>query len=136
MDRLGMSVAGWALFLSIAVLSQEATDGMYTTAQADRGRDVYLSSCARCHGERMLGNDDATPLVGRLFMDVWAKKTVAELFELIRLEMPSDGPGVLTRRESSDVTAFLLRANAFPPGPRELGTSERALAGLRLESDP
>jgi cytochrome c len=131
--RTGLIVAACVLAWSVAAASQVASDGIYTTAQAERGEAVYLSMCARCHGDTLLGNDDATPLVGPLFLHDWTGRTMAELLTSIRLEMPTDGPGVLTRREASDVTAFLLQANDFPAGAKELPTSERLLEHVRIE---
>ena len=130
--RTGLLVVMAGFAWSTAAASQ-SQPGIYTQAQAERGQAVYLSSCARCHGETLLGNDDAVSLVGAGFLKTWTGRTAAELFDVIRTKMPTDGPGVLTRRESSDVSAFLLQANAFPAGPTELATSERVLDDIRLE---
>ena len=42
-----------ALLLPVAFAQSERTvwDGVYTEDQAERGRNAYLASCARCHGD-------------------------------------------------------------------------------------
>jgi hypothetical protein len=40
--------------------------------------------------------------------------------ELIRTTMPSDGPGRLSRQQSTDLAAYLLSANNFPAGDSDL----------------
>ena len=39
-------------------------DGVFTQAQADRGRDQYRQSCASCHKADLLGESAAPPLAG------------------------------------------------------------------------
>ena len=42
-------------------------NGVYTTAQAERGQLVYAGQCSRCHGEN-LGGNRAYPLAGAPFI--------------------------------------------------------------------
>ena len=37
-----------------------------------------------------------------------------------REEMPSDGPGKVTRKQSTDITAYVFSKNDYPAGPGEL----------------
>jgi S-disulfanyl-L-cysteine oxidoreductase SoxD len=102
-------------------------DGVYSARQVDRGRKAYDSLCARCHGEALGGGEDSPPLVDEYFLNEWYGKTLGELVEYTREEMPSDGPGKVTRKESTDITAFVLSANNFPAGERELEPNVDAL---------
>lgn len=124
----------WASAWSLAAAFQAVSDGLYTDEQASRGESVYQASCARCHGETLLGNDNAIALVGEPFMKLWTGRPVGALLVTIRVKMPTDGPGVLTRRETADVAAFVLRANGFRTGPTELPTNERLVEGVYLPS--
>src|SRR6185312_14454585 len=45
--------------------------GVYTAQQADRGKAVYLDTCAGCHGAGLLGNDEIPPVKGPHFMSDW-----------------------------------------------------------------
>ena len=51
-------------------------DGVYTAAQADRGRAVYESHCSRCHGEAAASREN--PLSGERFADHWEARTLAD----------------------------------------------------------
>ena len=108
-------------------------DGIYTSAQAVRGEALYDKHCERCHGGDLEG-DEGPSLNSEDFLDDWKGMTVGDLFERIRVWMPGDRPGTLTRQETADVLALVLRANHFPPGVRELGTDRQVLAGFRVEN--
>ena len=60
------------------------------------------------------------PLLGGGFTSNWNDLTAGDLFERIRLTMPLDRPGKLTRQQNADVIAFVMRANAWPAGKSEL----------------
>lgn len=96
-------------------------DGVYTPAQATRGRAVYDRECARCHGPALEGNGEAAgPLAGIEFLSTWNGLTLGDLLDRIRLTMPLDKPGTLGRQENADVLAYIVSANKFPAGETEL----------------
>ena len=101
---------------------QERTvwDGIYTQAQADRGDVLYQEWCASCHASDLSGGDVAPGLVGGEFVWNWSGLTVGQLFERLRISMPQEDPAAVTRSEKADILAFMLRANEFPVGDREL----------------
>lgn len=74
-------------------------------------------------------------LVGGGFTSNWNDLTLGDLSERIRLTMPLDRPGTLSRQENADVIAFVLRANAWPAGARELPSDLGALKEIRIESN-
>ena len=102
-------------------------DGVYSAAQLIRGRKAYDSLCARCHGEALGGGEDSPALVNEDFLNNWNGKSVGALVEYTREEMPSDGPGKVTRKQATDITAFVFSENDFPAGPRELEPNLDAL---------
>ena len=61
----------------------------------------------------------------------WDGLTVGDLFDRIRISMPADRPGSLSRQENVDVVSFILRFNQFPSGkeelPREIQTLKQIL---------
>ena len=59
------------VMLVAAAASRSVWDGVYSKEQAGRGQDAYGSICARCHGENLLGDDDAPPLVDKEFLEKW-----------------------------------------------------------------
>lgn len=94
-------------------------DGVYSDAQAGRGRTLYLQNCSRCHGADLAGNFETPPLVGR-FMPYWSGSTLDALFDYVSTAMPLDHPGALGAGANSDILAHILKSNALPSGSREL----------------
>lgn len=113
--------------------SRSVNDGVFNAAQVSRGKTAYANLCARCHGETLLGNDDAVPLVGAEFLKHWQGKSIGKLVDLTQKEMPSDGPGKLTRRQCTDVTAYVLSVNGYPTGQSELAPDLEALNAILIQ---
>ena len=108
-------------------------DGVYTEEQATRGAAIYVQECASCHGPTLDGIDDTgPPLSGTVFMENWTGLTVGDVFETIRVSMPSNDPGKLSKQEDADVLAYILRSNKFPAGKTELALETEALKQIRL----
>ena len=99
-------------------------DGVYTEAQADRGKARYETSCSACHrgGPR---TDDA-------FMRDWSGSDVETLFSQIKASMPAGAPSSLSDAAYLDIVAYMLQVNAFPAGSHELAVD--ALKRIRIES--
>jgi mono/diheme cytochrome c family protein len=108
-------------------------DGVFSKEQLTRGQKAYNSLCARCHGDNLLGGEEATPLVGAEFLKNWTAKSVGALLEYTRKEMPSDGPGKLTRQQCADATAYVLSANGFPAGDAELPADPEAASQIFIQ---
>ena len=118
---------GWLLsaLLPITAAAQSRTvlDAVYSDAQAMRGEAVYSSNCAKCHE----GADvDGPPLNGDPFIDRWREDSLAALFTFIKSRMPRDAPGKLSNDNYRDIVAFLLAANDYPAGAKELGADQLA----------
>ena len=109
-------------------------DGVYTQAQADRGKGLYSEQCASCHGSELTGGEMAPPLSGGEFMAGWDGLTVGDLFERIRISMPQNAPGSLSGQQNADILAFVLSANKFPAGAAELGTQSMMLKAIKFEA--
>ena len=95
-------------------------EGVYNDTQARRGEAVFLEACSNCHGRSLEGADMTPALTGGAFMANWDGLTVGDLFDRIRISMPADRPGSLSRQEDADVVAYILRFNEFPSGKEEL----------------
>ena len=102
-------------------------DGVFTAAQARRGRRVYTQNCESCHGPELKGSEMAPSVAGSDFIVFWTELPVGSLYERIRVSMPEDGPGRLTNEEYTDVVAYLLDANDYPAGEQELPADKAAL---------
>ena len=118
------------------VLAQEKSvwDGIYTDAQAQRGKQLYSDACASCHGPELTGGEMAPPLVGGDFTSDWNGLTVGDLFERIRISMPQNAPGSLTGQQNADILAFMLSVNKFPVGETELAKDAMMLKAIKFET--
>lgn len=114
--------------------SRTVADGVYSSEQVARGKKAYDSLCARCHGDTLLGNDDAPQLVDKMFLDKWEGKSVGELVDYTQKKMPSDGPGKLSRKQCTDMTAYILSSNGFPTGTAELAPELETLNTILIQA--
>ena len=132
--RIGLGL----IFLLVAIVRAEQTpsvwDGVYTSAQSDRGKALYTKECSSCHGAALDGSGTAPPLAGADFRGNWNGQTVDDLLEKIQTTMPADQPGRLSREQNADILAFLLGSNGFPAGSKDLPTDAAALAKIRFEA--
>lgn len=113
--------------------SVSVLDGVYSPEQLARGEKAYMSTCARCHGDNLLGNDDAPALVDNDFLSHWYGNSVGKLVDLTWKKMPTDGPGRLSRRQATDITTYLLHENGFPAGTGDLVSDAHVLNGILIE---
>ncbi len=114
--------------------SRSVRDGVYTEAQAQRGQPLYNQLCASCHGDRLSGAEEAPDLAGGAFLASWNGATANDLFERIRVSMPQNRPGSLSRQQNVDVVVFIFRANQFPAGKTELASAAEQLKQIRFEA--
>jgi len=122
-----------ALFAGAFVYAQNRTakDGVYTAAQATRGKSIFDMRCAVCHGE-MLEGAAGPPLVGDVFLGPRNGQPVSDLFDKIHATMPADAPGTLEPAQVADVVAFILQANKFPAARAELVSTAAVLKQITL----
>lgn len=118
-----------------ALVAQDAAApiwaGVYTPAQAERGRMVYEHHCSECHGDDLSGGEGPA-LSGSTFMIKWETHSVERLFHKVRDTMPSVGSTDVTESEKLDSVAYILQQNGFPPGDTELTQTSPAFSALRL----
>src|ERR1700726_4723116 len=105
---------------AIAQTTRTVWDGVYTDDQAKRGEGFYGKECASCHGGELTGGESAPPLAGDSFFANWNGLTLGDLFERIRISMPQNAPGSLSRQQNADILAFVFSVNKFPTGSEEL----------------
>jgi mono/diheme cytochrome c family protein len=128
----GLYVTAASLHAGQDPAARTVWNGVYSAAQAKRGEEKYGLSCVKCHGPDLMGADSAPPLTGGEFNAGWNDLSVGDLFERLRLTMPADNPGSLSRQDNADVVAFLLAKNGFPAGDAELPTQTEILKGIKI----
>ena len=111
------------------LLAQQKTqwDGVYTEDQAKRGEPLYSEKCSSCHGPDMNGGEMAPSLSGGEFQANWNDLTLGDLFERMRISMPQNNPGSLSRQQNADILAAILRKGNYPAGTTELPTQTEML---------
>jgi quinoprotein glucose dehydrogenase len=125
------------LMLHATVHAQPPTksvwDGVYSEAQAERGKGLYSQECASCHGSELTGGEMAPPLAGGEFMAGWDGLTIGDLFERVRISMPQNAPGSLSGQQNADILAFVFAANKFPAGQSEMPKEAGILKTIKFE---
>jgi mono/diheme cytochrome c family protein len=103
-------------------------DGVYTVEQATRGKVHYQAFCASCHLGDLSGtlaaDTGAPPLRGAPFVASLQRKGVAGVFSYVKATMPADDPASLEEVRYLDILAYLIQANGFPAGSRELTAAD------------
>ena len=92
-------------------------DGVYTDAQADRATGVFSQSCERCH---TLTSEGTRPLSGDKFWEGYTQKTVGDLLNFVKTNMPNGQGGSLPAPTYNDLVALILKSNGFPAGKTEV----------------
>jgi len=108
-------------------------EGVYTKAQAERGKARYFTSCAVCHGPQLQGDSDSPELAGNSFMKRWGEQSLGTLFAFTSTQMPIGRPGSLGVQGYADVIAHILATNGFPDGQRELPPNGQVLDQIIIE---
>jgi len=107
-------------------------DGVFTDAEAARGKAAYNNSCSACHMEDLSGSGQALPLAGDAFMDIWEGQTMNDLMGLVEGTMPQDRPGSLEPNTALDIISYILQQNKFPAGSDELKNDPDALKNILI----
>jgi mono/diheme cytochrome c family protein len=123
---------GFALLGAISLTGQappvrSVTEGVYSTAQAARGQQLYKAQCTACHGNALEGAS-GPPLAGDGFLSNWSARSLENFNDKIQKTMPFNLPGSLSRSQSMDLAAYILQEDKFPAGQTDL--KESALAQL------
>jgi mono/diheme cytochrome c family protein len=104
--------------------ARTTASGVYTAAQAARGKEVYDLACLSCHKPVELSNPK--------FLGTIVGKPVADFFVYLRSQMPQDNPASLSDDDYATVIAYVLQLNAMPPGETALPADSASLTKIRV----
>ena len=140
---LAAACAGWAVASAAQSRQPDALAldaGIYTAHQATRGKAHYDAFCAPCHAGDLSGtlaaDSGAPPLRGTPFVVSIEKKGISAVFDYLKTTMPADDPASLKDSEYVEILAFLIHANGFPAGTRELTAADLPRLRLRRPGVP
>jgi S-disulfanyl-L-cysteine oxidoreductase SoxD len=126
---LTVAVAASPTFATATAAGQTPTkttnSGVYTAAQAERGKKLFSNSCTACH--------DTARFSGETFLESWNNKAMKELWDVASGTMPEDNPGSLKQQEYADILAYFLQLNEYPAGDAELAPGAAAMASIKVE---
>lgn len=128
-----------AAVLLVSVIALRAQDpgtpriwqGVYTAAQAERGKTSFNASCLRCHGADLEGNT-APALKGDRFQSSWGGQPIDTLFQKIRDTMPPNFGTSIDEQTKLDIVTFILQTNGYPAGTTELALGSNDLATAQV----
>jgi mono/diheme cytochrome c family protein len=133
---LAAALAMGGVATAVSLRGQATTtvwSGVYTAEQGKRGETVFKDNCSACHADDLTGADGPA-LKGELFTLLWEGRSLARLFERVRRMPPRKAP--LEIEDSRDALAFILQANGYPAGERELSTDAAALEEIAIARKP
>ena len=132
------SIALAATVLAAALQAQDSDtlvsvwDGVYTAAQAERGKATFDVSCSRCHNSDLSGSDRGPTLVSEKFLATWMDGSLEPLFSFIRDMMPQGSANIVSDDTKADILAYILQRNSFPPGKTELTANGAKLDTIQI----
>src|SRR6186997_1056490 len=99
--------------VAAAILNGQAptkttNSGVYTAAQAERGKKLFDEKCSGCHEPSRFSGDS--------FHEAWDGKPLKEIWDIASGTMPEDNPGSLKQQEYADIIAHFLALNGYPTG--------------------
>jgi hypothetical protein len=99
-------------------------DGVYTAAQAERGKRSYDANCASCHGS-LSGGNRVELLHGKEFMERWREDNLSSLLLFLEASMPplNTRPkdyAPLNTPTYLEIVTYILQGNGFPAGSDDL----------------
>src|SRR5262245_7706412 len=96
---LGMALFGTAYSAVQAQAPASVNDGIYTSAQAERGKKVYDETCQGCHGAKADCGAAGPTLTGPDFTNGYKDGSAGALLNKISQDMPSNAPGSLEAQQ-------------------------------------
>lgn len=132
MARTAILLAGALAVASMGVVvvrAQGATtnDGIYTAAQAAKGKELYGQVCESCH--------NPGKFAGAEFTRAYGSKPLSEI-DAAMSEMPMDNPGSLKREDVASLIAYFLEMNKYPAGQTTLSGEADALKAIMVAPRP
>src|SRR5688572_19220110 len=145
--NVGMRRAALGLFALVALAGASSMragaqsaepriwQGVYTDAQAARGKEQFTTVCLRCHGPDLTGVT-APALKGDRFHQTFGREPLDRLFLKVRDTMPPNFGSTIDDQTKLDIITYILQSNGFPSGASELKLASEDLAtALILRKD-
>ena len=129
---LAMAALVWGVAAVRAQEGRKIWDGVYTDAQAARGKPAFEGSCGRCHNNELIGSERGPALKGDGFLAHWENDSLDRLFTKIRDTMPQGGIESVTDAGKLDILAYVLSKNGATAGKEELPLDNAKLETIAI----
>jgi len=96
--------------------------GVYSKAEADRGKEAYRQLCSRCHGTDLKGGLTAPGLVGAKFFDRWHDLRLGDIVAYIQAAMPREHEFYVPADSARAIVGLMLEESGVPPGQDNMST--------------
>ena len=141
-----VGILGAGLIILNLNAQQPASNGIFTSAQAEAGRATYERTCGKCHTPTLMGRKGdpgelpplsslsasyqkfigprgfVAPLAGKVFLDRWGGKTAGQL--IARFQETVDDPYFkfedMNNETTVNITAYVLQVNGAKAGTEPL----------------
>ena len=123
----GSATSAYALRKPALHVTRDTTP-LYTDEQATNGTALFKKVCVECH--------EPADYTGPKFREKWNGQRMIDLYDEIRVKMPDDKPGSLTRDEYADALAYILKQNGLPAGTMKIAPDSTAMSAAKLEFPP
>jgi mono/diheme cytochrome c family protein len=110
---------------AVSALNASFPAATYSADQASAGKQVYDTTCARCHASGQFE--------GAAFSNSWKNRRLYDLYSLISNTMPEDRPGSLTDTQYVNVIAYLLQRNQVPGSAAKLSLDTLGMKKIRID---
>ena len=117
---------------SLQAQGRTVWDGVFTVAQAERGKAEYDTYCSPCHGFDLSGVNRQRELAGDMFRRNWDAATINDLFAKVSTTMPQTSPGALSAGIYVDIISHIFASNGFPAGDVELSAEPAEMADVLI----
>jgi len=107
-------------------------EGVYTKAEAERGKTAYAELCARCHGAGLKGGASSPALAGAAFFDRWHDLRLGDVVAYIQAAMPRAHEFYIAPDKARDITALILAESGIPAGQTVMPGDPDTLAAILI----
>jgi len=133
---VGVSVSSTALATAQSLQPFKTVwQGVYTQAEAARGKQAAAQLCSRCHGVNLAGGA-APRLTGSPFFERWHDLKVLDTTAYIQSAMPHEHEVFVSAEATRDIVAFMLQESGVPPGREPMPKDVDALSNILITRPP
>ena len=129
---MGMGMAALCAQSPETASQDDIWKGVFSSSQAERGKEAYLKNCSNCHNLDLSGSVRAPALKGDKFLAAWLNGSLNNLYSKMRFSMPANFPESVPDEVKLDVLTYVLQSNGFPAGAGELKTDENRLQDIQI----